>query len=157
MAYADRHHLLLGERCLCTSLEVSVHQALRLVIYQHRCQHQTVLAQTKKAPFSLIEGMPFYKLRRHVIYWSGNQETMEVWGIDRVPAALPTAGAPPSTDADDPLGGGPCSPLLLMRDGDYVTWHRFTEWLSEAEEAGYELISGFKNLSPYSQMVLRGP
>ena len=101
--------------------------------------------------------MPFYKLVRHVVYRNRSQETVEVWGVDRVPAGLPTAGAPPWTDADDPLGGGPCSALLLMRDGDYVTWHRFMEWLSEAEDAGYELVSGFKNLSPYSQMVLRGP
>jgi hypothetical protein len=116
----------------------------------------TVVVEMKKAPCSLLEDMPFYKLRRHVIYRNGSQETAEVWGIDRVPASLPTTGAPPSTDADDPLGGGPCSPLLLMRDGDFVSWNRFMEWLSEAEEAGYELVSGFKNLSPYSQMVLRG-
>jgi hypothetical protein len=42
-----------------------------------------------------------------------------------------------------------------MRDGDYVTWDRFFEWLSEAESVGYELISGYKNLSPYSQMIIR--
>jgi len=101
--------------------------------------------------------MPIYSLRRHVIFRPGRQETTEVWGIDRPAAGLATAGAPPSTDADDPLRRGPCSPLLLMRDGDYVTWARFFEWLSEAEEAGYELVSGFKNLSPYSRMVLRGP
>ena len=101
--------------------------------------------------------MPVYRLIRHVIYRPGSQETQEVWGIDRAPERLPVVGAPSFTDADDPLGRGPCSPLLVMCNGDYVTWHRFFEWLSEAEEAGYELVSGFKNLSPYSQMVLKGP
>ena len=101
--------------------------------------------------------MPIYKLIRHVIFRPGSQETQEVWGIDRAPASLPVVGAPPFTDADDPLRRGACRPLLVMQNGDYVTWHRFFEWLSEAEEAGYELISGFKNLSPYSQMILRGP
>lgn len=99
--------------------------------------------------------MPVYRLIRHVVYRPGSQETAEVWGIDRYAEGLPTVGAPNSTDADDPLRRGPCSPLLVMRDGDYVTWDRFFEWLSEAEEAGYELISGYKNLSPYSQMIIR--
>jgi len=99
--------------------------------------------------------MPFYRLIRHVIFRSGSQETQEVWGIDRVPNGLPVTGAPLFTDADDPLRQGPCSPLLLMRDGGYVTWHRFTEWLSEADEAGYELVSGFKNLSPYSTIIIK--
>jgi hypothetical protein len=101
--------------------------------------------------------MPFYKLIRHVIYKPDCQETQEVWGIDRVPANLPTTGAPIFTDADDPLRKGPCSPLLLMCNGDYVTWHRFFDWLSEAEAAGYEMVSGFKNLTPYSQIVIKGP
>lgn len=101
--------------------------------------------------------MPIYRLLRHVIYQSGSQETQEVWGIDRVAPGLATVGAPSFTDADDPLRRGACSPLLLMRDGDYVTWHRFFEWLGEAEAAGYEVVSGFKKLSPYSTIVLRGP
>jgi len=101
--------------------------------------------------------MPVYRLIRHVIFRPGSQETQEVWGIDRAPAALPVVGAPSFTDADDPLRRGACSPLLVMRNGDYVTWDRFFEWLSEAEEPGYELVSGFKKLSPYSQMILRGP
>ena len=71
--------------------------------------------------------MPIYRLIRQVVYLTGSQETLEVWGIDRPAPGLPTVGAPPSTDADDPLGRGACSPLLLMRDGDYVTWHRITE------------------------------
>ena len=101
--------------------------------------------------------MAVYRLIRHVIYRPGSQETTEVWGIDRPAPGLPTVGAPRFTDADDPLRRGPCSPLLLMRDGDYVTWHRLTEWLGEAAAAGYEVMSGFKKLSPYSTIVLRGP
>jgi hypothetical protein len=29
--------------------------------------------------------------------------------------------------------------------------------MSEAEEAGYEIVSGFKNLSPFTVIVIRGP
>ena len=101
--------------------------------------------------------MPLYRLIRHVIFRPGCQETQEVWGVDRVAHSLSTTGAPSFTDADDPLRRGACSPLLLMRDGDYVTWHRLVEWLGEAEEAGYEVVSGFKNLSPYSTILLRWP
>jgi len=101
--------------------------------------------------------MPLYRLIRHVIFRPGCQETQEVWGVDRSLCKLPTEGAPSFTDADDPLRRGACSPLLLMRNGDYVTWERLVEWLGEAEEAGYEVISGFKNLSPYSTILLRGP
>jgi hypothetical protein len=42
-----------------------------------------------------------------------------------------------------------------MRDGDYVTWERMMEWMSEAEEAGYEVISGFKKMSPYSTIIIK--
>jgi hypothetical protein len=101
--------------------------------------------------------MPVYRLIRHVIYNAMDQETQEVWGIDRSPADLPTTGAPKFTDADDPLRRGACSPLLLMKDGKYVTWDRLFEWLGEAEGAGYTVLSGFKKLSPYSVIVLRGP
>ena len=101
--------------------------------------------------------MAMYRLIRHVIYRPGSQETVEVWGIDRPAPGLPTTGAPSFTDADDPLRRGPCSPLLLMCNGDYVTWHRLTEWLGEASAAGYEVVSGFKKLSPYSTIVLKGP
>ena len=54
--------------------------------------------------------MPFYRLIRRVIFRPGSQETREVWGVDRPPAALPTVGAPQFTDEDDPLQGdsGPC-------------------------------------------------
>jgi len=99
--------------------------------------------------------MPFYKLQRHVIYKPGSQETCEVWGIDREAPGLPVRGAPYATDADDPLGGGPCSLLLVLRCGDYVTWDRFFEWLGEAEKAGYELVSGYQKLTPYSSLVLQ--
>jgi hypothetical protein len=98
--------------------------------------------------------MPIYKLSRHVIYRPGGQETHEVWGIDREAPGLRTRGAPRFTDEDDPLGR-PCSLLLVLRDGDYVTWDRMFEWLGEAEEAGYEVVSGFKKLSPYTQIVIR--
>lgn len=103
--------------------------------------------------------MPFYRLIRRVIFRPGSQETREVWGVDRSPAALPTVGAPPFTDEDDPLQGdsGPCSALLVMRDGDYVTWHRFFEWLSEAMEAGYRLVSGLEKLSPLTTFLIEGP
>ena len=93
-----------------------------------------------------------------MIYRPGTQETIEVWGIDRPAPGLPTVGAPSFTDADDPLHpGSACTPLLLMRDGDYVTWHRLIEWIGEATAAGYDVVSGFKKLSPYSTIVLRGP
>jgi len=98
--------------------------------------------------------MPFYSLKRHVIYRPGSQETREVWGIDREAPGLRVRGAPIFTDADDPLGQ-PCSLLLTLCNGDFVTWDRFMEWLSEADEAGYELVSGFKKLSPYSQLIIR--
>ena len=103
--------------------------------------------------------MPFYRVRRHVIYKPGCQQTEEVWGIDRAAPGLCTVGAPRSTDADDPLRDDECGcpQLLKLADGSWVTWPRFFEWLSEAEAAGYELVSGFKKMSPYSTFVLRGP
>lgn len=104
--------------------------------------------------------MPIYRLRRHVIYRAGGcQETEEVWGIDRRPAALPSMCAPRDTDTDDPLRARDCGAPVLLKtaDGAFVTWHRLPEWLSEAEAAGYELVSGYKNLSPYTTMMLRGP
>jgi hypothetical protein len=103
--------------------------------------------------------MPFYRLIRRVIFRPGSQETLEVWGVDRPPARLPIVGAPRFTDEDDPLQGksGPCSALLVMRDGDYVTWHRFFEWLSEAMEAGYRLVSGLEKLSPLTTFLIEGP
>ena len=103
--------------------------------------------------------MPFYRVKRHVIYKPGCQQTEEVWGIDRPAPGLRTGGAPRDTDADDPLRGDGCGcvTLLKMECGSPVTWDRFFEWLSEAETAGYELVSGYKNLSPYSVLVLRGP
>ena len=98
--------------------------------------------------------MPLYRLVRHVIFSPQTQETLEVWGIagDKIPEDLITTGAPPSTDADDPLRRGPCSLLLLMRDGDYVTWERLVEWLGEVN---YELVSGYAKLSPYSTMIIK--
>jgi hypothetical protein len=103
--------------------------------------------------------MPLYKLQRHVIYKPGCQETQEVWGVQRKPKALETCPAPRDTDRDDPLRKdcGDCCTLLLKHEGQYVTWDRFIDWLSDAEEAGYELISGYKNMTPYTVFILRGP
>lgn len=104
--------------------------------------------------------MPVYRLRRHVIYRPGGcQETEEVWGIDRRPAALSVACAPRDTDIDDPLRSQLCGAPLLLKNssGEFVTWDGLMEWLSEAEAAGYELVSGYKHVSPYSTFVIRGP
>jgi hypothetical protein len=103
--------------------------------------------------------MGIYKLKRHVVTKPGSQETVEAWGIDRIPAALSTRVAPHDTDADDPLRcrDSCCVHLLRLGDGCLVTWERIAEWLSEAEDAGYMVISGYKNLSPYSVILIRGP
>lgn len=109
--------------------------------------------------------MPFYRLKRHVVYDSSRQQTREVWGIDREPTALVTVPAPRDTDTDDPLrkgaafGGCSCVRLLCKSatDKSYVEWDDLWEWLSYAEINGYELKSGFKNLSPYSVLILQGP
>lgn len=84
---------------------------------------------------------------------------MEVWGVDRPMAGLPTKGAPRDTDADDPLRRDECgcTQLLLLPCGSMVTWARMMEWMSFAEAAGYEIVSGFKKLSPYSAIIVRGP
>lgn len=102
--------------------------------------------------------MPIYRVRRHVIYKPGCQQTEEVWGIDRAAPGLNTVGAPRYTDEGDPLRSEEfgCPQLLKLTDNRFVTWDRFFEWLSEAETAGYELVSGFKKMSPYSVFVLRG-
>ena len=102
--------------------------------------------------------MGIYKLKRHVVNKPGCQETVEVWGIDRVPAALPSCVAPNDTDAYDPLRSNRCAVRLLrMADGEWVTWDRIAEWFSEAEAAGYTAISGYESLSPYSVILIRGP
>ena len=97
----------------------------------------------------------FYRLKRHVIYSPRAAENLEVWGIDRRPAALEVSGAPRDTDRDDPLGTS--CPLLLVQEGSYVTWDRFFEWLSYAEGQGYTLVTPFADLTPYSVRVLKGP
>lgn len=102
--------------------------------------------------------MPLYKLRRHVIYRPGCQETEEVWGIDRRPTRLPVCPAPRDTDRDDPLRSqSECCTQLLKHHGEYVTWENMMDWLSTAEEAGYEVVSGFKKFFPFSTIILRGP
>ncbi len=102
--------------------------------------------------------MPFYRLRRHVVYRPGCQQTMEVWGIDRPAPGLHVVCAPRDTDADDPLGGDDCcGRYLLTICGEWVTWGRIWEWLSVAEEAGYSVVSGYEKLSPYSVIILKGP
>jgi len=97
----------------------------------------------------------YYRLKRHVIYAPPAAEHVEVWGIDRRPAALEVSGSPRDTDRCDPLGI-PCA-LLLVHEGSYVTWDRFFEWLSYAEIQGYSLVTPFADLSPYSTLILRGP
>jgi len=79
-----------------------------------------------------------------------------VWGIDREAPGLYVAGAPRDTDADDPLGRD-CALLLQLRDGRWVTWEHIFEWISEAETAGYAIVSGFEKLSPYSTLIIKGP
>lgn len=101
--------------------------------------------------------MPIYRIRRHVIYNSAEMQTKEVWGIDRPAPGLQIATGPRDTDKGDPLLEKECSLLLRLQNGEWVTWHRIWEWLSEAEVAGYELISGYKHLSPYSTLIIRGP
>ena len=95
-----------------------------------------------------------WRLVRRVIYVPRDQNTLEVWGVNQPMHGLATVAAPPFTDADDPLGRD-CSLVLIMPDGDYVTWDRMFEWLGLAEAAGYTVVSGFADLSPYSTIVLR--
>jgi len=97
----------------------------------------------------------FYRVQRRVVYLSYDQNTVEAWGIDRDASGLCVTSTR-FTDTDDPLAQD-CSLLLLFRDGRYVTWPLMFEWLSEAEEAGYTLVSGFNKLSPYSTLIIRGP
>jgi hypothetical protein len=105
--------------------------------------------------------MPLYRLSRHVIYRPGCQQTEEVWGVDRrftTGSGLETRCGPRDTDEDDPLRRRDCcAPELLWHAGGYVPWGCIWEWLSVAEAAGYEVVSGFKKMSPYSVIVLRGP
>lgn len=98
--------------------------------------------------------MPVYRLKRHVIV-GRNQDSREVWGINRPAPGLETATGPRDTDVDDPLQTD--CPLLLRLHGRYVTWNSFFDWLSFAEDAGYELVSGYEKLSPYSTIIIRGP
>lgn len=100
--------------------------------------------------------MPFYKLSRHVVFDPHEGQTREVFGIDRSPTSLPVIASPRDTDKGDPLRREVCAPLLVLKDGRMVTWELFFEWMSEAEEAGYEVVSGFKKLSPYSLIVIKG-
>jgi len=101
--------------------------------------------------------MPIYRLIRHVIYDPREKETREVWGIDRPPTSLPVVPSSRDTDKGDPLRKEDCSPLLVLSDGRKVTWDLMFEWMTEAEDAGYTILSGFKNLSPYTQIIIRGP
>jgi len=100
--------------------------------------------------------MPFYVIKRHVVYGSQSQHEREVWGIDRKAPGLDTIYAPRDTDRCDPLRRE-CGTLLLTIEGEFVSWDRIFEWLSLAEAAGYTVVSGFKHLTPYSQIVLRSP
>ena len=101
--------------------------------------------------------MPIYRVRRHVVL-TRDRQTEEVWGIDRPAPGLRTGTSPRFTDEDDPLRRDCCGTVLLkMSDGCWVTWDRIWAWLSDAEAAGYELVSGYKDVSPYSTLILRGP
>jgi hypothetical protein len=97
----------------------------------------------------------YYRLKRHVVFLPRSVETEEVWGIDRTPTSLETTRQT-FTDTDDPLGSR-CS-LLLVYEGQYVTWPLFFEWLSYAETQGYTLVTPITGeLSPYSTLVIKGP
>ena len=93
--------------------------------------------------------MPYFRLRRHVVWV--NQETCEVWGIDRPAPLIETTTTPRYTDQCDPLET-PCA-LLLVLDGDYVSWHRMWEWLSHVESVGYTLVS--QDITPYSTIIIK--
>ena len=93
--------------------------------------------------------MPVYRIRRHVL------RDEEVWGIDRSAPGLTSICAPRDTDECDPLQRK-CGTLLLKIGPDFVTWNRIFEWLSLAENAGYEVVSGYENLTPFSVIVIRG-
>lgn len=107
--------------------------------------------------------MPFYRLRRHVVYDPGCGQTREVWGVDRPfgSSELKTVGAPRDTDADDPLRVDECGCPYLLTMGcgkqSFVPWNAIWDWLSLADAAGYTVVSGFKKMSPYSVIVLQGP
>ena len=100
--------------------------------------------------------MPVYRIQRHVVYRSQSQDEREVWGIDRAAPGLQSICAPRDTDVSDPLRRD-CGTLLLKMGGEFVTWHHIFEWLSMAEAAGYTVVSGYKNLHPYSPIVIQGP
>jgi len=102
--------------------------------------------------------MGVYRISRNVVYSVRDQNTVEVWGIDRVAPGLPCESAPRDTNNDDPLfpnHDSCCCVLLLLLRGHWVTWNRIPEWLSVAEEAGYELVSGYKKLTPYSTIMIK--
>ena len=97
----------------------------------------------------------YYRLKRHVVFLPREVDTVEVWGIDRSAPNLETTRQT-YTDVDDPLRK-PCS-LLLVYEGQYVSWSLFFEWLSYAETKGYTLVTPITGeLSPYSTLVLKGP
>jgi len=102
--------------------------------------------------------MGVYRLSRNVVYSVRDQQTVEVWGIDRPAPGLSFESAPRDTNNDDPLfpSQDHCGcVLLLLLCGRWVTWDRIPEWLSVAEEAGYELVSGYKKLLPYSTIMIK--
>jgi len=102
--------------------------------------------------------MGIYRISRNVVYTARDQNTVEVWGIDRAAPGIPSAAAPRDTNNDDPLFANQnscCCPLLLLLGRDWVTWDLIPEWLSFAEKAGYELVSGYKKLTPYSTIMIK--
>jgi len=103
--------------------------------------------------------MGVYRISRNVVFSARDQQTVEVWGIDRPAPGLHCESAPRDTNNDDPLAANQdscCCVLLLLMGGRWVTWDRIPEWLSVAEEAGYDLVSGYKKLSPYSTIMMKG-
>ena len=101
--------------------------------------------------------MPFYRVKRHVLYQPCEQQSREVWGIDRPATGIRTTSGARHIDCDDPLRNEGCVQLLQLVDGCHVTWDRLWEWLSEADVAGYTLVSGFEKISPYSTLIIKGP
>jgi len=99
--------------------------------------------------------MPYWSLKRHVVYLPRGQDTIEVWGIDRPAPHICTTTRPQIlVDNDDPLGDS-CALLVTTKEGALLTWDRMMEFFSEIEVEGYEPVISLSKLSPFSTIVLR--